>query len=294
MITKIGLNNFQAHKSLEVEFGNITCIIGSSDVGKSAVLRALRWVCLNKGSIKAFQRKGSKYVKVTLLLDGKSISRVKGRENKYVFGIKHTYTAIGSDVPETISKQINVSELNFQQQHDAPFWFSKSPGQVSRELNQVVNLDQMDASLSRVGSRLRDVKTRVAAAEERLSAVTATYKSLKWVKELASDYSEITSLNALASDLRGTRTKLGVLLGEIENAQALRANAQEVIDYGKSCLELQEFYYDTSKTRQDLELLILKILKEEECVCQLQRRLNQAIKQLRKLKVCPTCKQLIT
>jgi AAA15 family ATPase/GTPase len=38
---KLRIKNFQIHKDLEIEFGPITTIVGPSDIGKSAVLRAL-------------------------------------------------------------------------------------------------------------------------------------------------------------------------------------------------------------------------------------------------------------
>ena len=48
-IKKIIIDNFQSHEHTEIEFGpGLNVIVGPSDYGKSAVVRALRWVLYNE------------------------------------------------------------------------------------------------------------------------------------------------------------------------------------------------------------------------------------------------------
>ena len=48
MITKIEIKNFQSHKNTVLEFDKgVNVICGESDNGKSAVIRAIRWVVEN-------------------------------------------------------------------------------------------------------------------------------------------------------------------------------------------------------------------------------------------------------
>lgn len=49
---KLRIQNFQAHKDTTIEFDRITTIVGPSDTGKSAVLRAFKWVEKNELSLK--------------------------------------------------------------------------------------------------------------------------------------------------------------------------------------------------------------------------------------------------
>lgn len=58
---KLRIQNFQAHKDTTIEFDRITTIVGGpSDTGKSAVLRALKWVVKNEPKGTSFIRDGDK------------------------------------------------------------------------------------------------------------------------------------------------------------------------------------------------------------------------------------------
>ena len=49
MIRKLNIQNIQSHKNTELEFSpGINAIVGSSNNGKSAILRALYWVRYNR------------------------------------------------------------------------------------------------------------------------------------------------------------------------------------------------------------------------------------------------------
>ena len=48
-VRRITLENFQSHKHTEMEFGpELNVIVGPSDSGKSAIIRALKWVMYNE------------------------------------------------------------------------------------------------------------------------------------------------------------------------------------------------------------------------------------------------------
>ena len=74
MLEKLRIINFQKHEDLTVSFDDrITTIVGPSDVGKSAVLRALRWVLTNQPDGSGFIREGEKNASVVLRVDGRTI-----------------------------------------------------------------------------------------------------------------------------------------------------------------------------------------------------------------------------
>ena len=51
MLSKITLKNIQAHEDLTLEFGQgLNVIHGSTDSGKTAVLRGLLWAAMNDGN----------------------------------------------------------------------------------------------------------------------------------------------------------------------------------------------------------------------------------------------------
>ncbi|MDE2104483.1 MAG: AAA family ATPase, partial [Patescibacteria group bacterium] len=66
-IKSLELRDFQCHKSLVLDLNApVVCIKGPTDSGKSAILRALRWVCQNNFAGDDFIREGAKKAEVVL------------------------------------------------------------------------------------------------------------------------------------------------------------------------------------------------------------------------------------
>lgn len=170
MIKNLRIRNFQKHKKLDIELDpNITCIVGATDTGKSSIIRAIKWACTNRPSPDQFIRNGTEFVSVQLDIDDNTIKRRKTKkENSYVVNGDKEFKAIRTDVPEEISNLLNISLVNFQSQHDSPFWLSNSPGEVSRQLNNVINLDRIDNLMSEASSRVRKKKIELQLVEERI------------------------------------------------------------------------------------------------------------------------------
>jgi len=56
MIKQLTIKNFQSHKKTKLEFSDgVNIIIGQSDSGKTAIIRALNWVVNNKPSGDSFR-----------------------------------------------------------------------------------------------------------------------------------------------------------------------------------------------------------------------------------------------
>lgn len=202
MLKSLTIQNFQAHKRLEVRFDpRITTIIGPSDVGKSAVIRALTWLATNKPAGTAFIREGSKATNVELFVDGKTILRHRSASvNTYELDGQEL-KAFGNDVPPEVLKLLNLSSVNFQGQHDSPFWFSETAGEVSRQLNQIVDLGVIDSTLAYLDKELRAGRDRVRVGEERLKEAKARRSSLKSVREMDAGLVRIESLAEEAASL---------------------------------------------------------------------------------------------
>ena len=87
-IKSLELKNFQSHKNLKIDFSpNVTSIIGPSDVGKSAIIRALRWIVFNRPAGDAFIQHGTKQAEVIIQVEKDTIIRTKGKENLYKINV---------------------------------------------------------------------------------------------------------------------------------------------------------------------------------------------------------------
>ena len=162
MITSVHIKNFQKHKDLNIEFTDgINVITGESDAGKSAVIRALRWVLENRPSGSKFKTKGtapSTSVNVDLVLDGEEITRTKSNSKNEYFFKGETFKAMGSDVPEPISSFTNISSLNIQRQFDEHFLFQYPDSKVSKMINDVSGMEEIVLALEETNRRVRKAK----------------------------------------------------------------------------------------------------------------------------------------
>jgi DNA repair protein SbcC/Rad50 len=142
MLKTITIKNFQAHHKLVLSLSpTITTIVGPSDAGKSATIRALQWLVFNRPGGTAFINWGkpSQTAEVVVQTEENSISRSRGPNiNTYTKGAKE-FNAIGTDVPPVIKEALGLAEINFQAQHDSPFWFAETAGEVSRQLNTIID-----------------------------------------------------------------------------------------------------------------------------------------------------------
>ena len=168
MIKKILIKNFQTHERRRIDLSpTITTIVGKSDVGKSAIYRAIRWIATGLPKGNDFIRWGEKNASVALEVDGHKVIRKKGTSNLYKLD-EEEYKALRTDVPDEVGRILNLDTINFQSQHDAPFWFSETAGEISRQLNAIVNLSLIDTSIKKAISKSRETKTLITYLETQI------------------------------------------------------------------------------------------------------------------------------
>ncbi len=212
MLEKLLIQNFQAHSRLCINFDKgVTTIVGPSDVGKSAILRALRWVCLNTPGGDAFVRTGTKGAVVRLVIDGHTIERRRGGDvNTYRLD-DDEYKAFGRNVPDPIAELLNTGDVCWQGQHDPPFWFAETAGEVSRQLNSIVNLGIIDKTLANVATAHHRARTRLEMSEERLTAANKAKADLKWVEDFDKAVQVMEKLSATVVNTAGAAADVATL-----------------------------------------------------------------------------------
>lgn len=252
MLQRLRLHNFQRHSRLDIEFDpQVTVLVGKTDAGKSAVLRALKWLMLNRPRGDAFIRNGSERCKVMLLCDGHTISRSKGKSNQYKLA-GQVFKAFSNDVPEPVAQLLNAGSLNFQDQHDPSFWFHLTSGQLAQELNAIVDLSVIDRFLARLHSKLRKAKSTVDVSQTRLREALAAQETLSDVPELARSFEQlqtqqqradelkqaIAELSALVQTANKRRLLVQVLLGTLMDAEELNKRTSSWLALSSRCQAL--------------------------------------------------------
>lgn len=165
MLTRIRLQNFQSHADTELELvSGVNVIVGRTDSGKTAVLRALRWAKDNRpagtGMIRQ-DKTGRQQTPCVVEVDyaGHSITRERGKRNIYTIDGKE-YRKFGQSVPDEVEDAL-WDDLSFQSQTELQFLVLDPSSQVARIINAVSGVDVADKMLQFLRKNERDTKHRI-------------------------------------------------------------------------------------------------------------------------------------
>jgi exonuclease SbcC len=167
VIKRVIIQNFQSHRDTTIDFSDKdTVIVGSSDSGKSAILRAIEWVRTNRPLGTSFIRNGANSpCRVELIVDrdGEEVSIVHEKTTKrnsyYVNG--QEFTAVGSDVPREVVELLGIADINVQHQLDQHFLVLDSPGRVASYINSITKLEDASEVQARIVSELRELTKEI-------------------------------------------------------------------------------------------------------------------------------------
>lgn len=272
MLKKLVLKNWQNHKDFSIDFDPlVNTFVGRSDSGKSAIIRALSFLSFNRPSGNTFITEGEEVTTVGLLVDGHKIIRQKGKGiNLYKLDDK-TYKAFGGEIPEEIQKILNLEkEINFQFQLDSPFWFLDSPGQVSKSLNQIINLVSIDNALAKVALEVRRAKSEYELTEQRCEEAKNTVASLSWVprfdkaltrleaqnKQIVGFRTRRLSVAAKLSAVKSLTTTIDRLNGDVLRVQKLEKLSIRARQLREKRIHIENLLEDISRVRELAEIKI--------------------------------------
>jgi len=267
-LQQLVLRDFQAHAHRKVSFGpGITTIMGPTDTGKSAILRALRWVCLNDFAGDDFVRQGAKRaeVKLTGVHGDKTfeITRAKGISTNVYYLDEREFRAFGNGVPQDIEKLLALSPLNFQDQHDPPFWFNETAGEVSRRLNAIVDLSLMDEALGYVGGQIRRAQEERAWQEEKVQSVKRSLETFADLDQRMEDFKRLQDCLAQWQRLSARRGRLEQLTSEADRITNLGMPYKRKAKEGMALCQQIEAWQQINARLNRLRSLVEELQKRQ-------------------------------
>lgn len=302
MIKLLSIRNFGSNQKIDIKLDqHITCITGESYTGKSWILRALKHASLNKPSGIRHIRWGSKRSSVRVKVGQNTITRERSKSiNTYhINGQK--MEAFGSNVPDPVSQLLKLSSLNFQTQQEMPpgegplFWFALTPGQVSKRLNEIVNLDLIDRILSNLQSEVRTAKTTLDVCRDRRKEAHQKVKETSFVEELKEEWEDVLLSIEKEEAWKEKHSKLKYVLADVAKQESILFKMRRDTEKADSDLqELEEAYDSIVETEgkiQELDNVISEIEDNEIFVTQTKKELKEAEQQYQKAfgKRCPLC-----
>lgn len=226
MIKSLEIKNVQSHKNSRLEFSpGINALVGTSNNGKSAVLRALMWAITNRPlgteillSNWAYDSKGkqSEEMSVTVEKENSVLIRRKTKtENEYVLN-GEKMEAIKTDVPESVKNFFALTETNIQKQQDAPFLLSQSSGKIAEYFNRIVRLDIIDRVLTNAESTRRKTKAQLETSEKEEKKLEDELEKYDWLDSVERLIERYKVINEKCETLSESRERLNESVEKFE------------------------------------------------------------------------------
>jgi exonuclease SbcC len=218
MINQIQIKNFQSHKDTILTFSpGVNVITGSSDHGKSAIIKALRWLIWNKPSGDDFRSHWGGDTEVTAKLeDGVVVSRIKkGSENLYKVD-NLSFTAFGASVPEEVEKILNLTDINLQQQLNLPFLLTETPGNVAKHFNRVAKIDKINKTEKKINSEISQINLTIGKHEDDIQKYELELKELPNLEKIEIKLEKIEKMERKRNTLSKNISDLRVLIRHID------------------------------------------------------------------------------
>jgi DNA repair protein SbcC/Rad50 len=304
MIKNIYLSNFQSHKNSMLDLhAGINVITGSSDSGKTAILRALNWLATNKPAGDAFRSDWGGDTTVEIGIDESSITRKKtDKTNEYQIstGSKQAadtiFKAMGAGVPAEIEALLNLNSVNIQPQLSSPFLLSSdwSPGRVAEYLNEVVGLNVIDTATTNINAAMKKITADLRYAETDLAEAQAKHSALDYIDNLAVKVQMLEGQQTQLSELRTREQQVNNLLADINKIQTGLNNTKQILGAQRLVKHVIQLNTDADVLYDKINSLyavITRINTDENAIHAQESRIIAAKKewQLKAPDICPLC-----
>ncbi|QWG39099.1 exonuclease SbcC [Bacillus mycoides] len=287
-INEIFVDGFQSHTNSHLNLGNgLNVITGPSDSGKTAIIRAVRWVAFNEPQGEAFVNESVGHATVAIRLDNGITILKHRRKGKTSYRIQTNPGDEGSvfeksEVPEEVKQLLGITKqtfgdfvtaLNFAFQLEAPFLISETPSSGAKVLGKLAGTEAVDLAVKSVS------KDTYAARQERLLAE-------KEIERLAGNLLEYLDVDDKVQQLKTAES----LMEHVEDLHKKKDALKEISHMYTSRKQKYKAAWEIEKRLEDIPALI-QILEQTE---KDQQRLQTLLDLQKRYESLSTAKKTLT
>lgn len=279
-IRVIELHNFQSHIETKLTFSSgLNVIVGPSDSGKTAIIRAIKWVLYDEPQGDSVIRTGTEEVSVKIeMSDGSRIEKSR-KKKKTVYVLydalteqEEVFQGSRGDVKQRVGNILGMrfdadggkTSFNLQEQLEAPFLLSASGSSKAVAIGELIGLDVIDDATQGTRTDITAKKqqiNRLIKEEQRLDEILTEYRDLDSVsvalermEHCLSDIIKKKKHMDSLSDLLMKKKQLGIQITEV------RETVDKYIDLEKRAEVLQQLELKYNSYRFQTNLLERHIL----------------------------------
>lgn len=294
--TKVIIENFQSHERTELELDSgINVIVGQSDKGKSAIIRAIKWVLQNEPKGSDFVRHGTDFCRVTIeTSDGYRITRLK-KKNKNIYivqdpaGRVQKFENFGNEIPEEVLQATGVRKikidadkdfaLNISEQLDPPFLLSETGSVKAKTIGSIVKTHLIDAAerdlqrdILNLSGEVKEINAQIEEIDRELLNYGNIVEQGKIIEKMDQLIQKLQDINAVAEKLQYLNRRLvgidqeikrnAIILSKLKNLSELEvmySRLKEMFQTQKHLVSLHAKFKDREKgiseTAETLKML---------------------------------------
>lgn len=240
---KLTLENFQAHKNSELDLEAFTVIVGHSNAGKTAIIRALKSALYNdfkKSYVKIGEKSG------TISLTGDKMNLSLTRDKALTYTINGTvYGAVGrSELQQLVDAGFFSIEIDkkkyypqIARQFDNPFIISYSDSEISKLLSELSQTGKIKQAKKNIIKKSAEFGTVITVRENDREKLQTELISIGSAEQLETTYKEIVNTELEIDKLQKLLEKLVYIQKDLESLQVV--NVPKLPSLPVPLLELQ-------------------------------------------------------
>lgn len=316
MISKVAIKGYQSLHDVSLDLEAFTLIVGESDSGKSAFIRALKgWAENQSGESFITVQKKSSSVQVTFD-DGSNVIWSKPA-NEFLLGDGTTYKTFskaGRSVPDEIRDHTGFIDVvfdddfsdlvNFASQFDPPFLLTESGTRIAKVLGKLSGIEFIYNAQRLASKEASNKKSELVFVQNQLvesEQMLAEYKDLDRDVEL---HSKLVSLMSMIENLLSESTALLAAHSEVtqwsERVQILEQELAAFPDNLPDLTKIESAIHTVAQQVEAAKSVELAMDEVDSLAAQLNevdRELKQANSNLaeyqRSFDICPFCERIM-
>jgi len=308
MIKSIHIKNFMSLEEIHLDLSNgVNALIGETDHGKSAVIRALLWVIKNRPlgvGFRPWYTDKPTSVKLTLDTDDIVFRKRSKSENYYLLSGPSSdeelkLTAFGNGPPPNeVLEILKIHEDSIHTQHSAPFLLGVGGAEVARHFNRIAGIEDIDKSKKNIRSWTTELKNDFKRSESLISSLKAEIKGYLYLNELEGVFDAVRCLLDKIRRSEATKNKIIEVINQIQGAEEEVARLAKYNKIKKKAKAVFEKADELGKIIQDAKELRKQIneyraAEQRLKVATAEFRDKQAILKKIMPDICPFCDQEI-